>query len=325
MQSAAHMLDGINLRHWRSFEAAAAFRSFSRAAESLEVTQPAVSVQIRQLEDAVGLPLFDKQARPMVLTPAGQVMLRHARAVMAEVQSAEDAVVALAGGLTGVLRLGLVAPSNYFAPALLHAFRMRHPKLRVQVVMDKRDTLLTQLVEYQIDLAISGYPPSESDVEATTFARHPHLVVVAADHPLAGREALAWADLAHEPVVLRERGSATRQFMEHVLEARRLRPPVAAELPGNETVKQAVMAGLGLTLMSAHAIQLELEVGRLAALALPDTPKRLDWCLLSSRDRPLSQAATLMRDFLLAEGPALTACRLTGGAGVASARAQSAA
>lgn len=302
----------INLRHWRSFEIAASCGSFSRAAEALALTQPAVSVQIRQLEDAVGLPLFDKNARPMALTPAGEVLLRHARALLAEVHSAEDAMATLAGRFAGILRLGLVAPSNYFAPALLQGFQRRHPQVRVEVVMDKRDALLAQLADYQLDLAISGYPPGESDVEALTFAHHPHLVVVAGNHPLARRRHVDWAELAQEPVVLRERGSATRQFMEHVLEVRRLRPPVAAELPGNETVKQAVMAGLGLSLMSAHAIQLELEVGRLAVLPLADTPRRMDWCLLFPRDRPLSLAAAQMRDFLLAEGPSITACRLSG-------------
>jgi LysR family transcriptional regulator, low CO2-responsive transcriptional regulator len=300
----------ISLRHWRSFEAAAAFGSFSRAAEALELTQPAVSMQLKQLEDAVGLLLFDKQARPMVLTPAGQVMLRHARAILAEVRVAEDAVAALAAGLQGLLNLGVVAPANYFVPALLQAFHRRHPQLRVQLVVDKRDALLAQLAEYRLDLAITGYPPAEADVEALTFAHHPHVVVVAANHPLAGREAVAWTELAHEPVVLRERGSVTRQFMEHIWQNRKLRPPIAAELPGNETVKQAVMTGLGLSLMSAHVIQLELEAAKLAVLPLPDTPKRLDWCVLQRRDRELGAAAASLRDFLVAEGAVLTACRV---------------
>lgn len=308
---AAGMKD-INLRHWRSFEIAAACGSFSKAAEALDVTQPAVSVQVRQLEEAVGMPLFDKNARPMALTAAGQVLLRHARAVMAEVHLAEDAMLTMAGNFAGILRVGLVAPSNYFAPRLLQAFRHQQPKVRVHFVLDKRDMLLAQMADHQIDLVISGYPPGDSEVEALTFGHHPHVVVVAAEHPLAQRQSVNWADLADEPVVLRERGSATRQFMEHVLEARRMRPRVAAEFPGNETVKQAVMAGLGLSLMSAHAIQLELAAGRMAVLNLPDTPRRLDWCLLSCRDRPLTLAAKQMRDFLLAEGPALTACRLTG-------------
>lgn len=300
----------LTLRHWRSFEAAAAFGSFSRAAEALEVTQPAISMQIKQLEDAVGLALFDKQARPMALTPAGQVMLRHARAILAEVRMAEDAVLSLAAGLQGVLHLGVVAPAHYFVPALLQAFHRRHPQLKVQVAVDKRDHLLTQLAEVRLDLAITGYPPAEAEVEAVTFAHHPHVLVVAAGHRLAASDSLTWNDLAHEPMVLRERGSATRQFMEHLLESRRLRPPVAAELPGNETVKQAVMTGLGFSLMSAHALQVELEAGMLAVLPLPEMPKRLDWCVLHRRDRPLSGAAASLRDFLIEQGPVLAACRV---------------
>lgn len=300
----------ISLRHWRSFEAAASLGSFSRAAESLDVTQPAISMQIRQLEDAVGFALFDKQARPMLPTPAGQVLLRHARAILAEVRIAEDAALALAGGLQGWLNLGVVQPGNYFAPALVQAFARQQPQLRVRVVVDKRDALLEQLAEYRLDLAITGYPPAEADVEAQTFAHHPHLVVAAAGHPLAAQPAPAWDALAREPMVLRERGSATRQFMEHVWQARGLRPPVAAELQGNETVKHAVMAGLGVSLMSAHAVQVELQAGVLQVLKLPDTPMRLDWCVLHRRDRPLSTAAQTLRGFLLAQGPALTACRV---------------
>jgi len=270
-----------------------------------------ISLQIKQLEEAVGIALFDKQARPMVLTPAGHVLLRHARAILAEVRVAEDAALALASGLQGMLNLGVVMPAHYFAPALLQAFGRSHPQLRVHVTVDKRDTLLLQLAEYRLDLAITGYPPAEADVEALTFAHHPHVMVAAASHALTHREALDWPDLASEPVVLRERGSATRQFFEHLLQARSLRPPVAAELPGNETVKHAVMAGLGISLMSAHAIQVELEAERLAVLPLPDMPKRLDWCVLHRRDRPPSAAAQSLRDFLLAEGPALTTCRVS--------------
>jgi len=300
----------ITLRHWRSFEAAAACGSFSRAADALALTQPAVSMQIAQMEKAVGRPLFDKNGRPMRLTAAGQLMLRHARALLAEQRAAEDAVATLAGRFSGLLRLGLVAPANYFVPALLQAFRLDHPGVQVQLLMDKREALLTRLQDQRLDLAICGYPPGDTDLEALAFARHPHLMVVQGLHPLAAHGAVAWADLAGEPVVLREHGSVTRQLMAHLLEVHRLRLPVAAELPGNESVKQAVMAGLGLSLMSAHAIQLELEVARLAALPLPDIPLRLDWCLLYPRDQPLSEAARGMREILLRDGRALTACRL---------------
>jgi len=310
VQHRGSTLRDISLRHWRSFDAAAAFGSFSRAADALDVTQPAISMQIRQLEDTVGLPLFNKQARPMRLTPVGHELLRHARAILAEVRVAEDAVHSLASGVQGWLHLGLVSPANYFAPALLKAFARAHPQLRVRLSVDKRDALLAQLGEHRLDLAITGYPPAEAEVEALTFAHHPHVIVASAEHPLALRESLRWSEIAHEPLVLREPGSATRHFMEHLLQSHGLRPPVAAELQGNETVKQAVMSGLGLSLMSAHAVQVELQARRLAVLALPDMPRRLDWCVVHGRDRPLSPAAQTLLDFLRAQGPALTDCRL---------------
>jgi DNA-binding transcriptional LysR family regulator len=306
-QSTTAVLQGASLRHWRSFEATAAFGSVSRAAEALDLAQSVVSVQVRQLEEALRTPLFEKRARPMVLTAQGQVMLRHARAILSEVRMAEDAALTLAQGLEGVLHLGLVMPAHYFVPALIKAFAVRSPRVSVQVTLARRDMLLTQLAECRLDLALMGYPPAEADVEAETFARHPHVVVAPAGHALAGRE-VAWSELAAEPIVLREAGSSTRQLMEHMWQSRSLRPAVAAVLPGNETVKAGVMAGLGISLMSAHAVQVELQAGRLGLLRLPDTPLLLDWCVVRRRDRPPSAAARAFSDLLMQQGVALTAC-----------------
>lgn len=302
-------LKGINLRHWRSFEATATLGSVSRASEALEIAQSVVSVQVKQLEEAIGCPLFEKRARPMVLTTQGQVMLRHARAILSEMRMAEDAAIALAHGMEGVLHLGMVMPANYFAPLLVRKFSARHPTLRIEVSVGKRAALLTELAEYRLDLAITGYPPVEAEVDAQTFARHHHVIVAPANHPLAGRD-LAWSDLADEPVVLREIGSSTRQLMEHVWQSRGIRPHTVLTLPGNETVKSAVMSGLGISLMSAHAIQVELDCRRLSVLRLPQTPLSLDWCVLHRRDRPLSVVAARFREMLLEDGLELTACRL---------------
>jgi LysR family transcriptional regulator, low CO2-responsive transcriptional regulator len=310
MQPTRTAISDISLRHWRSFEAAASLGSFSRAADALGVTQPAISMQLRQLEEAVGFALFDKQVRPMALTSLGQALLLHARAILAEVRLAEDAAVALASGSQEFLRVGVVEPANYFAPNLVQAFGSAHPQLRVRIAVDRRDALLDQLAQCRLDLAIMGFPPAEADVEALTFAHHPHVVVANANHPLAVQAEVAWGELEHHPVVLREPGSSTRRFMENVWHARGLRPPVSAELQGNETVKHAVMAGLGISLMSAHPIQVELAARRLSVLRLQDMPSRLDWCVLHRRERPLSQAARMLRDFLVERGPALTACRV---------------
>ncbi len=298
----------LTLRHWRSFEAAAAFGSFSRAAEALEVTQPAISMQIKQLEDAVGLALFDKQARPMALTPAGQVMLRHARAILAEVRMAEDAVLSLAAGLQGVLHLGVVAPAHYFVPALLQAFHRRHPQLKVQVAVDKRDHLLTQLAEVRLDLAITGYPPAEAEVQADVFARHPHCIIAPPEHPLAASRDIPWSQLRGETFVMREVGSATRAFLEHLLQMQRMQVRADIELQGPEAVKAAVMAGMGISFASAHTFQSELAAGRLVVLDVQGMPKQLDWCVLSRRDTPLTATQQQLREHILQQGAQAAAC-----------------
>ena len=212
------------LRGLRVFEAAAAAStsSYSRADELLGMTQPAVSQQIRRLEDELGQRLFDTQARPIRLIDAGSELLRHTRVILAQLSVAEDALVSLDGQFRGQLYVGVVSPGHYFVPALLAAFRRLHPELRLKLSLDRRDALLAALAERQLDLMIGGYPPAEAEVEAEVFARHPHCLIAPPDHPLAGRRGLAWADLAHETFVFREPGSATRSFLEHLLQVQRL-------------------------------------------------------------------------------------------------------
>lgn len=303
-------MKNLTLRGLRIFEAAASCASFSRAAELMGLTQPAVSMAVRQLEDEVGLPLFDKQARPLGLTDAGRALLAHARAILAQVRAAEDAMASLEGQVSGQLHLGVVPTAHYFAPRLLTEFQQRWPGVRMKLSVDSRDAILAMLQEHRIDLAIGGYPPTQADVEAETFGRHPHCIVAAADHPLAGQPGLTWEALAHEPFLFREPGSSTRQFLEHLLQSRSLRVQASIELQGNETIKAGVMAGMGITFMSAHACQVELEAGRMVVLDVDGMPKMLDWCLLHRRDTALSGMSAAFREFVLAEGPRLTACRV---------------
>lgn len=304
-------MKSLTFRSLRTFETAASCRSFSRAAEVLNLTQPAVSMQIRQLEDEVGLPLFDKQARPLTLTDAGREFLGHARAILALVRAAEDGLAGLGGDLRGQLQLGVVSTAHYFAPLLMTEFRDRHPGVRLKLLVEPRETILAMLSEHRLDIAISGYPPSEADVEAIAFARHPHCIVAAANHPLASRRQIDWRDLSNEPFLFREAGSATRQFLEHLLQSRSLRVNVTVELQGNETMKHAVMAGMGISFMSAHAFQVELAAKRIAVLDVVEMPKVLDWCLIHRRDTLLTGINAAFRDFVVEHGARLTQCRIS--------------
>ena len=301
-------LRNLTLKSLRIFEAAAATASYSRGAELMSMTQSAVSQQIRQLEEDLGVRLFDTHARPIRLTESGAEFLRHARVILAQVSVAEDALGTLDGQFRGRLHLGVVAPADYFVPKLLAAFRRRHPELRLRLSIDHRDTLLAQLADRKLDLVISGYPPAEAEVEAEAFARHPHCIIAPPDHPLAGQPTQPWTALRHDTFVFREPGSTTRSFLDRLLQVHRLQVPVDIELQGNEAVKQAVMAGMGISFVSAHIVQTELQAGRLVLLDIEGTPKCLDWCVLTRRDTPLSAGQRALRSFVMEEGQALTAC-----------------
>lgn len=308
-----HRLKNLTLRQLRLFEAVATQLSYSRAAEQMSVTQPAVSMQVQQLEAELGLQLLVKAGKKVSLSQAGEEMLRQARRILNQVTMAEEAIGAFhdtEGGRGGLLHLGVVSSAHYFAPVLLMAFAEHWPGVKFKLTVDRRETILAMLQDHQLDVAIAGYPPSEADVEAETFAQNPHCVVAAANHPLAKKRRIHWDALRDEPFIFREPGSATRQFFDHLLQAQSLPVRVTMELSGNETIKQAVMAGMGISFLSAHTFQVEIEAGKLAVLHMEDMPKMLDWCLLHRRDSALSGVNGAFREFVLEHGSRLVQCRM---------------
>lgn len=311
----------LKVRHLRVFEAVASCGSFSRAAEQLALTQPAVSMVVRQLEQELGTALFDPTDRKR-LSDAGQELLGHARIILAQVRAAEEAMAfytesgstEASRGLRGLLHLGVVQTANYFdfAPRLLSEFHRRHPDVHLKLTVAKRSELLAMLAERRLDIAITGYPPSEADVEAHSFARHPHCLVASVNHPLARRHGLDWADLRREDFIFREQGSSTRVFLEQLLQSQSLQVRQSLELSGNETVKHAVMEGLGISFLSAHVFQVELEAGRIAVLDLADMPKYIDWCFIHRRDVTLNGVNQAFKEFVFAEGTRIAACLVRG-------------
>ena len=318
-------MKSLNLRTLRIFETVAACGSFSRAAEQLEMTQPAVSMHIRQLEAEVGSALFDRQHRQR-MTDAGRELLQHARIIGAQVRAAEAALLTHRGdaqegsarGQRGLLHIGVVSTAHYFAPRLLQAFNRLHPEVRLKLTVAKRPAVLAMLQDHQLDIAITGYPPSEGDLEATTFARNPHCIVAHPDNPLAGRTRLRWADLRDEHFIFREQGSATRQFLEQLLQSQSIQVRSVMELAGNETIKQAVMCGMGISYLSAHTFQVELQAGLLTVLDVLDMPKHVDWCFVQRRDTVLSGVNAAFREFVIANGADWARCRLEAVPGAAA-------
>lgn len=297
----------VTLRQLKVFESVARHLSFSRAAEELHLTQPAVSMQVKQLEEQAGLPLTEMVGKKVYLTEAGEEVARHARRIAQQLREAGEALDALKGVRGGRLSIGVISTAKYFAPRLLAEFRRGHPGIELNLGVHNRETIVRQLADNEIDLAIMGQPPQEFTTVAETFADHPLVIIASPDHPLAGKKRVSAADLIEETFLIREPGSGTRATMERFFADSGIVPRHRLEMVGNETIKQAVMAGLGLAFISAHTVSLECEVGRLVRLPVIGTPVIRRWFVVHRAEKELLPVAETFRSFLLAEAPGLMA------------------
>jgi len=288
-------------RQLRVFEAVARHLSYSRAAEEMHLSQPAVSTLVRQLEGHAGLPLFEQLGRKVYMTPAGSEMLRHARAVIDQLRQAEDAMAQLQGVSGGTLKIAVISAGDYYFPRLLAEFRRRNPGVQLELSVHNRAELLLHLAGNLTDLAVMVRPPEELDTIAESFAPHPYVIVAPPDHPLVRRRRIPVADLLEQPFLMRERGSDTWNSMREAFGARfsRLRP--AMEIRSTETIKQGVIAGLGIAFLSAHTLGNERRLGQLAVLDVVGFPAMFGWYVVHLRSKRLPAAALAFRRFLLDE------------------------
>ncbi len=292
----------VTLRQMRVFTTVARHLSFTRAARELHLTQPAVSQQIKLLEAEVGMPLFEQIGRKVQLAPAGTELLRYAHQTIELLREAAESLAAMRGLKRGVLQLGAVSTAKYFAPSLLSAFTPAYPEVTIKFAVGNREEVIKHLAGNEIDLAIMGRPPRELDTDAAAFARHPLVIIAPPSHPLVGKRKIPLRELASEQFLIREEGSGTRASMEHVFRERRIPFRVSMEVSSNETIKQAVMAGMGLSFLSAHTIGLELAAGKLAILDVAGLPIMRDWYVIHLREKRLSPIAGAFRTFLLERG-----------------------
>ena len=271
--------------------------SVSRAAQRLHLTQPTLSAQLRQLAEQVGLPLFERVGLKLHLTAAGRVVLDTANRVEQELERLDETLAELRGDVVGRLRLAVVSTAETFIPRLLGDFRRERPAVEVSLVVLNRDAVIRRLADNHDDLYIMSRPPQAPPVVATPFLSNPLVVVAAAEHPLAGRETLQIEALAAEEFVLREPGSGTRQAAEHFFAAHGLALRPRLELGSNEAVKQAVAGGLGLSLLSAHALAHAVDEG-IAVLRVEGTPLPTQWQVVYPAGKRLSPLASAFLEFL---------------------------
>lgn len=297
----------VTVRQLQVFTAVARRRSFVRAAEELHLTPPAVSMQIKQLENTLGLPVFERGASDVRLTAAGEFFLVHARKVLGSLKEAEDLVARLRKVETGRLSLGMLTTAKYFLPHLLAEFLREHPGVDVTLVEGNRDTLIERVQRNEVDLPVMGRAPGELEAHAEVIGMHPLGIVAPPTHPLARAEGVLPERLASEPFVIRELGSGARTAMEGFFREVHLRPPIVMQMSSNETLKQAVMAGMGLAFLSLHTACGEIERGTLAVLRVDGLPVIRNWHVVHRRARVLSPVAESLRYFLIERGPAFIA------------------
>jgi DNA-binding transcriptional LysR family regulator len=298
-------MKNATLRQLRVFESAARHLSLTRAAEELHLTPPAVSIQIRHLEGHAHADLFERVGRRLRLTQAGEEVLARTREILAHIRGAEEAIAGLTSLEQGMLDVAVINAGDYFFPWLIAAFRDRHPRIRVRLAVGNRAELLERLAEHAIDLAVMSHPPTQPEFAAEPFAPHPHVIVAPPGHPLAAKRSVPLERIASEPLITREPGSATRLAMEQAFSESGVVPRIEMEIASNETIKQAVAAGFGLGFLSAHAVQHELALGRLAVIPVKGFPVMRQWYVVYRRDRRLPRITEAFLRFVVKEGARL--------------------
>jgi len=289
----------LTLRQLKVFESVARHLNYTRAAEELHLTQPAVSMQVKQLEESLGISLFEQLGKRIHLTEAGTEVLTYARSITQQLDELEGVLNRIKGLGGGRLRISVASTANYFIPNLLGSFSQRYPDVTISLDVTNRESLLRQLSENMVDLVIMGRPPAEADVEADPFLDNPLVVVAPPDHPLTGKKKIPLKRLQEETFLVRESGSGTRIAMERFFSERGMKLKTGMEVGSNEAIKQSVQAGLGLGLLSRATIEQELTLKRLVVLDIEDFPIMRHWYVVHRKGKRLSAAAEAFRGFLL--------------------------
>lgn len=292
------LLRHISLRQLQIFEAIVRLGSFTRAAEELFLTQPTVSMQIKKLEEGIGLPLFEQIGKQNYLTDAGKMVHEHARLVLDALSNLEMEIADMKGLKTGMLRLAVVTTAKYFAPRALGKFCERYPGVDVALKVTNRERLLERLAQNIDDLYIIGRPPQSDDVVFEPYMANPLVVLAPRIHPLAAQRNIDPKQMAEYPFIMREAGSGTRMAVEEFFTTRNIKLKIRMELGSNEAIKQAIDAGLGLSVLSRHTLVLDNGKGRLVTLDVKGFPIPWQWYVGHSKGKRLSVVAKAFLNFI---------------------------
>ena len=293
----------LTLKQFKAIQAIVAHGKIVNAAKALSLSPPAVTIQLRQVEEEVGLALFDRTADGMRPTAAGLAFVDAAQAIEERMRLLQDQMDAIKGVRTGSLRLGVVSTAKYFAPALMAAFMKEYPDIDMKLFIGNRADTIGSLKNRDVDIALMGRPAKDVPVRASAFGDHPLVIIAPPDHPLTKARDISKERIAQENFIIREPGSGTRISLEIFLSDIPGRiDDLGVEMASNETIKQAVMAGLGIAFISAHTIAFEVEAGRLAILDVVGMPIRRQWFSVMRSDHAISPAMATFHDFLMRKG-----------------------
>lgn len=291
----------VTLRQLKVFEAAARLLSYTRTAEQLHLSQPAVSMQIKQLENNVGLPLFEMLGKKLYLTDAGHELYHYSKTIFEQLDEAESVIESMKGRRSGRLKISVATTASHFTTRLLAAFSKRFEGVSIELDVTNRENLRRQLEDNEPDLVIMGQPPGDLNVVAQAFMDNPLVIVAPVNHPLTNERNIPLSRFAEERFVVRETGSGTLGAIERFFNQHDVPFQTGIQMSNNEGIKQAVEAGLGLGIASIHTLELELETGHLALLDVEDFPIERHWYLVERKGKRLSVVAQAFKDFVLEE------------------------
>lgn len=295
------------LRQLQVFQAVARTLSFSQAAQELYLAQPTVSMEIKQLEKLVGHPLFERIGRRVYLSAAGKELQQYSQRILGLVDEAMQAMDELKGLRRGTLLLAADTTAGvYVMPPLLGVFQSRYPEVSISMSVVNRSAVQEQLRQNLVDLAILGQLPDDQELSVAPFLQNRLVPIALPTHPLAGRSEIPFAEFAREPLLVREQGSGTRSSTLAAFSRQGIIPHIAMELSSNSAIKQGVLAGMGVSVISEQAIALEVKLGMLVALPVAGFPIVRDWHVVHLKDKRLSPVAAAFMQFLLARRDAGT-------------------
>ena len=291
----------MTLRQLRALAATVRGGSLTAAAEALGVTQPAVTLQLQNLQELASMPLIQRTPDGVSVTDAGREVLRLDARIGVALADCIAALEAIKNAGGGRVAIGAVSTAKYFVPAAIAAFKKLHPGIELKLTIGNRAQIMDGLRNFSLDVAITGRPPDDMDLEKRLIGPHPHIVIAPWGHPLTYEKGLKLEDLMQETFLLREPGSGTRGLMERLFDDAGLSPRIGMEIDSNETIKQAVIAGLGIALISAHTVASEIEYRRIVALHVEGLPVMRQWFVLRRADKHLLPPAAALMDFLATE------------------------